>query len=503
MPLRSGSILNKRYRIDLLLGQGIFSAVYQAWDRKLDTSVTLKEILNTDQRAVKRFSVEANLFATLQHPNLPYVIDHFILKNQKQYLVLEFVEGEALQAKLNRSNKGISEARLLNWMEPVCEAVAYLHSQNPPVLHGDIRPANIMVTPDRKIMLVDYGIGRQYDFTRTIEVGEKTQSLRFVAPESLSGQADERSDIYSLGATMYALLTRQTPVDGLQRQMGHALLSPRQYNSNISNRIEHAVINAMQISPEARFQNMNELNSALGFQVVSTHQVQDVPRTQIVERRSKPENSPLSSHLSKRNRRWLPIVAILFLVLCLAVSVIGGAGVFWYFSSQETAYVTQSGQELFDTATALAMQLQHPTETHTPQPSLTHTYTNIPSLVPTLSQTLIHSPSVTYTSTPKIDDTENPQATWQPCPGTYPSRLHTGDKAYVSPDPPIPNRVRSEPNAESAIVGFLQPDEKMKILEGPICSNEWIWWRVRSLSTGITGWTAEGDVTGYWLMLLP
>ena len=96
-----------------------------------------------------------------------------------------------------------------------------------------------------------------------------------------------------------------------------------------------------------------------------------------------------------------------------------------------------------------------------------------------------------------------PIETWQPCRSSYPSRLHLGDRAYVSYDPPLPNRVRSEPNISSKILGYLEVGEQVEIIEGPTCANNWIWWRVSSLSKNLVGWTAEGDEKSYWLVPSP
>jgi len=89
-----------------------------------------------------------------------------------------------------------------------------------------------------------------------------------------------------------------------------------------------------------------------------------------------------------------------------------------------------------------------------------------------------------------------------PCTGSNFSRLYVGDIAYVSFDPPLPNRVRRDPNTASEILGVLQPGERMEIIGGPVCSNQWIWWQIHSQSTGLTGWTAEGDNKSYWLVPL-
>ncbi len=106
------------------------------------------------------------------------------------------------------------------------------------------------------------------------------------------------------------------------------------------------------------------------------------------------------------------------------------------------------------------------------------------------------------TVTPTVTETVAPQSgPWEACPGAaYLSRLRVGDKAKVSEDPPLANRVRSQPSLTGEVLGFIEPGEEMTILEGPGCSANWVWWRVRSLETGLEGWTAEGDKDSYWLV---
>jgi hypothetical protein len=104
---------------------------------------------------------------------------------------------------------------------------------------------------------------------------------------------------------------------------------------------------------------------------------------------------------------------------------------------------------------------------------------------------------------PETTSTVTPKPTWLPCPDSYYSHLYVGSIAYVSFDPPLPNRVRSQPNTASTILGMLQPGERMEVIGGPVCSNQWIWWQIRSQATGLTGWTTEGDNKSYWLVPVP
>lgn len=149
------------------------------------------------------------------------------------------------------------------------------------------------------------------------------------------------------------------------------------------------------------------------------------------------------------------------------------------------------------------------TETTSPSPSaVTVTPTQILAATPTrLVMTTAYSIStVMLTTTPRPSSTRTLTATddsWQVCRNTYPSRLHIGDQAYVSFDPPYPNNVREDPDMDAEIIGKINPGAEILILEGPACANNWVWWLMRSRKTGLVGWTAEGDIEGYWLVPLP
>ncbi|MBN2550836.1 MAG: serine/threonine protein kinase, partial [Anaerolineales bacterium] len=203
MTLSPGQTLNNRYRIVTLLGQGGFGAVYRAWDLNLERPRALKENLDTSEAAQRQFKREAQLLSDLSHPNLPKVIDHFVLPGQGQYLVMEYVEGEDLQQMLERQGP-LTEAQALDWIGQVCEALIYLHSQTPPVIHRDIKPANIKITPQGKAMMVDFGIAKASAAGQKTTVGARAVTPGYSPPEQYGqGTTDAQSDVYALGATLY------------------------------------------------------------------------------------------------------------------------------------------------------------------------------------------------------------------------------------------------------------------------------------------------------------
>jgi formylglycine-generating enzyme required for sulfatase activity len=264
MPLSTGQILNNRYRIVKLLGQGGFGAVYRAWDINLSAPCAVKENFDVSPEASRQFAREASLLANLRHPGLPKVIDHFSLTNQGQYLVMEFIEGDDLQKIVFNAGGGLPEAQALPWILQVCQALEYLHTRNPPVIHRDVKPANIKITPEGQAVLVDFGIAKQADPAIPTYSGARASTPGYSPIEQYKQSGtDARSDIYSLGATLYFSLTGECPPESIDRLTGTALVPPRQLNPAISPPVEAAVLKAMQVLPDQRIQAVAELSAAL------------------------------------------------------------------------------------------------------------------------------------------------------------------------------------------------------------------------------------------------
>ncbi len=279
MPLEAGQILNNRYRIVKLLGQGGFGAVYRAWDLNLEKPCALKENLNTSEDAQRQFKREARILSDLTHPNLPHVIDHFILPGQGQYLVMDFVEGEDLSEMLQSAGGPLPEAEVLPWIVQVCDALEYMHAQLPPVIHRDIKPANIKIAaansaavdaasggaqPAGKAMLVDFGIAKLFDAELKTTMGARAVTPCYSPLEQYGrGTTDARSDVYALGATLYTVLTGHEPPESVARATGAPLILPRTLNPAISPAVEAAIVKAMQMKPEDRYANVGELKAIL------------------------------------------------------------------------------------------------------------------------------------------------------------------------------------------------------------------------------------------------
>ncbi len=257
--LTPGTILQNRYEIVCLLGQGGMGAVYQARALALGgKAVAVKENIGGDFR---QFQQEVVILANLNHPNLPRVLDHFVEANAAQYLVMDFVEGEDLDSLIQQRG-ALPEAQALVWLRQILEAVVYMHSRG--VIHRDIKPANIRITPAGQAMLVDFGIAKVYQLGQSTLSGAKAGTPGFAAPEQYRGGTDQHSDIYSLGATLYALLTGNAPPDAKALETRTATLTlPRVLNPAISMQTEQVILQAMAVQPEARFQNVGAMQRAV------------------------------------------------------------------------------------------------------------------------------------------------------------------------------------------------------------------------------------------------
>ncbi len=245
--LRTGTVLRSRYKIVQAIGQGGMGAVYEAEDAVLaGRTCAIKEVrldpdmtLEARRQAQEQFYREASVLARLDHPTLPKVSDYFS-EADLDYLVMDYVPGRDLKDIMNearRASKFLDESEVLNWTAQLCDALIYLHSQDPAILHRDIKPSNIKLTPDGRIKLVDFGLVKVLaddDSNRTLTVVQGRGTAAFTPLEQYGGDTggtDVRSDLYSLGATVYNLLTNQPPLDAKRRFLNpSALQTPRTVN---------------------------------------------------------------------------------------------------------------------------------------------------------------------------------------------------------------------------------------------------------------------------------
>ncbi|MCZ7552621.1 MAG: hypothetical protein B6D39_11920 [Anaerolineae bacterium UTCFX2] len=252
-------VLQSRYEIEETLGQGGFGSVYRATDLNLNRTCAIKENLATSAESQRQFMREARVLANLSYPNLPRVTDHFIVPEQGQYLVMDFVEGQDLE-KILETREIVPADEALEWMIQVAGALEYLHNQDPPVLHRDIKPANIRITPKGKAMLVDFGLVKVFDEHLKTTVGARAVTPGFAPPEQYGrGGTDARTDIYALGATLYALLTGHEPLESVRRMAGEHMPSAHALNPSIPLKLSDVVERAMEVDPAKRYPNVTEL----------------------------------------------------------------------------------------------------------------------------------------------------------------------------------------------------------------------------------------------------
>lgn len=265
MTLNPSEILNNRYRIIKLLGQGGFGAVYRAWDMNLQKACAVKENLDISSELASQFMREATILANLTHPNLPRVIDHFAMPELGQYLVMDFVEGENLETKVIKGGP-ISYPQAVYWVGQIADALDYLHNQPQPLIHRDIKPANIIITPNGQAMLVDFGLVKIYHTETKTAKGARGITPGYSPPEQYGvGKTDAQTDIYGLSATLYTLLTGTVPPESVDILAGIAKppVAVHLRNSQIPAELGEAIQHAMQLDPNKRFPTAGEFKAAL------------------------------------------------------------------------------------------------------------------------------------------------------------------------------------------------------------------------------------------------
>jgi serine/threonine protein kinase len=264
MTLERDTLLHDRYRIKEILGQGGMGFVYRAIDERLGVEVAVKENLFTTDEYARQFRLEAEILARLRHPNLVRVTDHFVIENQGQYLVMDSIEGEDLRQRMDRLVT-IPEDEVILIGIAMCDAISHLHSRNPPILHRDIKPGNVKITSNGHIYLVDFGLAKIMVGTEDTTTGARAMTPGYSPPEQYgTARTDVRTDIYSLGATLYAAMTGVIPEDALARAMGNSELTPvRKRNPSVSRRLASVIEKAISIKVDDRFQTADEFRLAL------------------------------------------------------------------------------------------------------------------------------------------------------------------------------------------------------------------------------------------------
>lgn len=270
--LSADTVLQARYRIVRQLGQGGMGAVYEAVDERLDTIVALKETLFADEKLRKQFEREARLLARMHHQALPRVSDHFN-ENDGQFLVMQYIAGDDLAAMLAQRNSPFSQEEVLVWADQLCDALDYLHTQDPQIIHRDIKPQNLKLTTRGQIVLLDFGLakgssGQMSVVTTSASIFGYTPN--YAPLEQVQGLGtDPRSDIYALSATLYHLITNTKPPDALSRAsaivngLPDPLTPANRVNVQVSSAVAAVLDKGMSQKRDDRFETANAMREAL------------------------------------------------------------------------------------------------------------------------------------------------------------------------------------------------------------------------------------------------
>lgn len=264
--LQPGTKLEGRYKVLSTVGRGGMGAVYRAQDLrfKVEKIVAVKEMINqatdpeTQKTIVEGFEREANILATISHPSIPTIYDYFTL-GTRSYLVMEFIEGDNLEIKLQQRRAPFNEEEVIAWGIALCDVLDYLHTHEPePIIFRDIKPANVMITRRNQIRLVDFGIAKTF---QTGSKGTMIGTEGYSPPEQYRGEASPAVDIYALGATLHHLLTNQDPRTEPPFTFDERPI--RDANPHISVALESIVNTALMYNPPDRFENAAVMRKAL------------------------------------------------------------------------------------------------------------------------------------------------------------------------------------------------------------------------------------------------
>ncbi|HKT37019.1 MAG TPA: serine/threonine-protein kinase, partial [Ktedonobacterales bacterium] len=263
-PRPIGLVIHNRYQILGVVGRGGLGVVYRVADILYSGNnvFALKELSDPAPGARQQFELESRWLQALDHNNIPHVRESFEWDG-RSYLVMDFVDGENLEQYLHRLGHPLPEDQALRWMLPICDALQYLHTRKPPLLHRDVKPANIIVTPSGHPVLVDFGIAKAHlpGMNQTLTFVRKAGTEGYAPPEqyAATGMTGPWSDVYALGATLYQLLTGKAPQTAVERITGVSPMAhPRALNPLVTPRTDAAIMRALELKPANRYPTITE-----------------------------------------------------------------------------------------------------------------------------------------------------------------------------------------------------------------------------------------------------
>jgi serine/threonine protein kinase/outer membrane protein assembly factor BamB len=268
-----GTILDNRYKVIRIIERGGMGAVYKAEDLRLNIICAVKEMRENFEReehrkyAIERFKDEALILSKLRHPNIPRVSDYFI-ENNRYFIVMDFVEGDTLFKILNsRPNKRLDEIEIITWTQQICDVLEYLHHQNPAVIYRDLKPANVMITKENRVMLIDFGIARIF---KPKSRGTMIGTQGYAPPEQYRGSVEPRSDLYSLGATLHHLITGKDP----QKDAPFSFSPVKELRPEVSPAFAEMLEKCLKFKIAERFANAEEIKEFINNRILNPQDVQ-------------------------------------------------------------------------------------------------------------------------------------------------------------------------------------------------------------------------------------
>jgi serine/threonine-protein kinase len=401
-------------------------AVYRAWDTRLDILVAIKEMFpqaGLDQQKLaqlrNQFQQEAKVLAKLDHPHLVDVTD-FFSEGGQVYLVMKYIEGESLATRIEKQG-ALPEEEVLAWADQLLSSLAYCHAQG--IIHRDVKPQNVILRLDGQAVLVDFGLVKLWDpddpHTRTAIRSMGTP--QYAPPEQYDahlGHTDARSDIYSLGATLYHALSGQAPPTATQRVVDPTVLAPlRTLNPQLNPGVEAAVMRALALQPAGRYRGAADMAIALrGRSRSSVHP--GAPDRQAMKAR--PGKRPPAP--TPEPRRGLPVwvwaagglvgLVLLVLVTGLVIGIVVGAG------KESSQQVTRNPTASLTSPASIAPARQAQTEASRTKQAPTFTPATSSTIAPAKSESSEETPPTLppQTATPAPTSTAMATATNLPSP---------------------------------------------------------------------------------------